>query len=330
MASTREVAIVQRRLRVVDRFVAPHVEGPLRLFNQIDSVYDAQPDQGDAPWQLVVDRREQVQTWEDGTITTQTENNDSLIVQTGRDIYAGLGLRNADMDDTEGVLPHTDAAQQSLIGAPPYALPRTKVWRIAGGYLQLHGQVGRAARLMIDPDELLDPDYPGRWPPVPITTTIASGDLTLSSFEIGPSGEDNLTNEGVADCASPCCLNINEVVTGITITDDGGHTFSGTYGPVSNDIACDIFEFCQFRFNTNQTGAYTEFIIQLYPDGLDTIEVFDHDGVGGFGQWRTNEAVVSCTNPAEGVYELVFAATTLQPIAGVFASNPITVETQYP
>lgn len=206
MARQKDVDITRHSLRMVSRFRAPQVEGPLRLITSVDDLRPSAEAQA-SPWRLAVRRYDQAQTWEDGTISVATENDDRLIVQTSKsERYRGLGLRNIDLgedDDPAEVLPHTDTLQEStLAGDQPYPLPRSKAWRVPGGWVQLHGQVAMMTRRIDDRTEFFDPNRPGRWPPVAIVHAMSADGTTFDALVAGPEDEENLTNEGQPLCGA--------------------------------------------------------------------------------------------------------------------------------
>lgn len=111
-------------------------------------------------WQLVVDRYSQVQKWADNVTSLETDNGSELIFRVSKDErWRGRGLVNADRDwQTDGedrTIAHTRTGYaRDPVCDSNHPLPRSKSWRIHGGYLQVHGDVARVSRIYCYPEEV--------------------------------------------------------------------------------------------------------------------------------------------------------------------------------
>lgn len=149
--ASKTVTTIKRTLREIDSFVAPNVEGPLRLFNTEDAYYLADGVARSRGWALAVGRYEEIQTW---TVGTQNGQELAMLGSTDRSAR-GRGLRYASKTPEDGDIAETDREQEEFpLPERPRFYPSTKTHRIPGGYLTLHGQVSRASRYFTNPSEL--------------------------------------------------------------------------------------------------------------------------------------------------------------------------------
>lgn len=109
---------------------------------------------------MPIERYEQIQHWR------MTNAEDPVeITQTDKDLrFRGSGLVNSDLGLTALTgapepapdIPHTaERVNDDPIGEPDHPWPRSRSCRILGGYVQIHGDVGRASRYYKYPNELL-------------------------------------------------------------------------------------------------------------------------------------------------------------------------------
>lgn len=142
---TLGLAVARRDVRMVERFDAPQVEGPLHLTSRKQVVYPVgyEDNSREMDYRLLsVERYEQIQLWEDTAAYARKD-------------VRGLGLNRAtaydnpaqDTEATDYLFTHTDRPGEDEPGiSQPVWNPRRNGWRIPAGWLLIEGDVARVSR----------------------------------------------------------------------------------------------------------------------------------------------------------------------------------------